>query len=385
MEFLSEYGLFLLKALTIVICLVALLLVFVKAVRGPHLSREGRLKVVRLNKHFRDLREAIEEKILDGDRFKALLKQRFKEEKNRRRSGSSKKNSDESATPDDKKDQESNNGAQSESGKAQSGKGENQETRGGGSVEGNVYVIDFDGDLRASAVENLREEISALVATAKGGDEVVLRLESSGGLVHNYGLAASQLLRLKQKKIKLTVCVDRIAASGGYMMACVADRIVAAPFAVVGSIGVAATLPNFNRFLEGHQIDVEQITAGEYKRTLSLVGKNTEKGRAKFTEQVEQTHELFKEFVAQNRPGLQMSSVASGEHWYGSQAKELGLVDELGTSDDILLGAGDVKDVFKISFERPKSIPDRIGSLASNTLRSVFRAGVDSARGSVDL
>jgi serine protease SohB len=348
MEFLANYGLFLLKAVTILVCVVAVVVVVIKTARGSAVTKEGRLKVERLNKHFRKLREAVEAKALDPSRFKALLKKRLKEEKKQlaSKTGAEKDPSADKETP------------------------------------GNVYVLDFNGDLRATAVEDLREEISALLPVVKKGDEVVVRLESSGGLVHSYGLAAAQLARLKEaaQDVKLTVCVDRVAASGGYMIACVADRIVAAPFAVVGSIGVAATVPNFHRLLDRHAIDVEQITAGEFKRTLSLVGKNTEKGRAKFNEQIQQTHRLFKDFVSRYRPGLDLDTVANGEHWYGLEAHKLGLVDALSTSDDVLLQASAARDVLKVSFERTQSIPDRLGNLVSSTLQAVFRAGFVSAR-----
>ncbi len=351
MDFLANYGLFLLKTVTITICAVLLLVVFVKALRSCQETREGELKVKNLNKHFRLLSEAVEEQVLEPDRFKELQKKRNREEKLRGKHREEKK---------ERKD-------------GKEGKKEK------------VFVIDFNGDLRASSVDSLREEISALVSVAKKGDEVVLRLESSGGLVHSYGLAAAQLERLKNKGIELTAVVDRIAASGGYMMACVADRVVAAPFALLGSIGVAAVVPNFHRFLENHQIDVEQITAGEYKRTLSLVGKNTDKGRAKFTEQVEEAHELFKSFVARHRKTLDMEKAATGEFWYGLQAKEMGLVDDLATSDDVLLEASKRAQIYKICFDRPKRFSERVGGMMSVVLRSLFRTGVEEARNKTEI
>ena len=108
-----------------------------------------------------------------------------------------------------------------------------------------------------------------------------------------YGLAASQMQRIRDKKLKLTVCVDKVAASGGYMMAVVADKIIAAPFAVLGSIGVLAQVPNFHRLLKKHDVDFEMLTAGKYKRTLTMFGENTDKGREKFQEDIEDTHVLF--------------------------------------------------------------------------------------------
>ena len=203
--------------------------------------------------------------------------------------------------------------------------------------EKRIFVLDFDGDIKASAVKHLREEISTIISTANKDDEVVVRLESGGGMVHGYGLAAAQLVRLKEAGLTLTICVDKIAASGGYMMACVADKILAAPFAVVGSIGVVSQMPNFNKWLKKHDIDYEMFTAGEYKRTVTMFGENDDEDRAKYTEELEQTHELFKHFVTTYRPELDLAKVANGDHWYGEDALKLNLVDELSTSDAYLL------------------------------------------------
>ncbi|MGK3627588.1 protease SohB, partial [Acinetobacter sp. A11] len=148
-----------------------------------------------------------------------------------------------------------------------------------------IFVLDFKGDIQASAVENLREEITLILATAKAGrDRIVVRLESPGGMVHGYGLAAAQLVRLRDAGFHLTICVDKVAASGGYMMACIANEIIAAPFAIVGSIGVVAQVPNFNRLLKEHNVDFELYTAGQYKRTVTMFGENTPEGKAKFEE-----------------------------------------------------------------------------------------------------
>jgi serine protease SohB len=219
-------------------------------------------------------------------------------------------------------------------------------------------------------VENLREEISAVVQVARPSDEVLLRLESSGGMVHTYGLAASQLRRIRQAGIRLTAAVDEVAASGGYMMACVADRIIAAPFAVIGSIGVVAQLPNFNRFLREHNVDFELHTAGEYKRTLTLFGENTEAARAKFREEIEDTHALFKTFVTDNRPQLDIAQVATGEHWYGSRALERKLVDAIQTSDDYLLAASKDKDIYEVRFKRRQGLPERL----AHSVRAMMNA-----------
>lgn len=225
-----------------------------------------------------------------------------------------------------------------------------------------VYVLDFDGDLMATAVANLREEVSALLAVVRPDDEVVVRLESPGGGVPHYGLAAAQLVRLKDKKVKLTICVDRVAASGGYMMACVADRIVAAPFSIVGSIGVVAQVPNVHRLLKKNDVDFEELTAGEFKRTVTVFGEITPKGRQKAVEQLEETHVLFKDFVKSQRPSLDIDAVATGEYWLGRRAKELGLVDELGTSDDYLLGRTREAKLFQVRFKPAMAWRQRLGA-----------------------
>jgi len=229
-----------------------------------------------------------------------------------------------------------------------------------------IYVIDFKGDVQASAVENLREEITLILATAKAGkDRVVVRLESPGGMVHGYGLAAAQLVRLRDAGFHLTICVDKVAASGGYMMACIANEIITAPFAVVGSIGVVAQVPNFNRLLKEHNVDFELYTAGEYKRTVTMFGENTPEGKAKFEQELQQTHALFKHFVEKYRPKLNVEKVATGEHWYGQDALDLNLVDELKTSDEYLLSALPQHDVYVISTRRKPTLGEKLGLQAA--------------------
>ena len=235
-----------------------------------------------------------------------------------------------------------------------------------------VYVLDFKGDISASETTALREEISAIINVAKADDEVLLRLESPGGVVHGYGLAASQLARLKQKGIKLTVAVDKVAASGGYMMACVADKIVSAPFAIIGSIGVVAQIPNIHRLLKKHDVDVDVMTAGEFKRTVTVLGENTEKGKQKFQAELEETHQLFKQFVTQNRPHLDVDKVATGEHWFGQQALALQLVDELATSDDIILEKMKDKSVIAVKYKVKKPLLQKIGKQAEESIEGII-------------
>ncbi|NUG01859.1 protease SohB [Acinetobacter oleivorans] len=238
-----------------------------------------------------------------------------------------------------------------------------------------IFVLDFKGDIQASAVENLREEITLILATAKAGrDRVVVRLESPGGMVHGYGLAAAQLVRLRDAGFHLTICVDKVAASGGYMMACIANEIIAAPFAIVGSIGVVAQVPNFNRLLKQHNVDFELYTAGQYKRTVTMFGENTPEGKAKFEEELQQTHVLFKHFVEKYRPQLNVDNVATGEHWYGEDALDLNLVDKLQTSDEYLLALLPQHDVYVINTRKKATLGEKLGLQAAQMADSLIPA-----------
>ncbi len=334
-EFLTNYGLFLSKALTVVI---AILVVAGAIIAMSRKDRSGeRLEIKSLNEKYEQMRMAMQSQVLSKKEFKVFAKQ-----------VKSKKKADKKQPSDDK-------------------------TK-------NVYVIDFHGDLKASAVTNLREEITAVLTMAEKKDEVVVRLENTGGVVHEHGLAASQLTRLREAKLPLTVIVDKVAASGGYMMACVADRILAAPFAVVGSIGVLAQLPNFNELLTRHGIKFEQQTAGEYKRTVTMFGKNTEKERRKLKQQIEETHELFKDFVAEHRPKLNLRKVATGEYWYGKQALELGLVDELTTSDDYLLSSSEKARLFEVKYTGKKTISEKLMSSISTAIDKLHSSWRESAQ-----
>ena len=235
-----------------------------------------------------------------------------------------------------------------------------------------MYVLGFDGDVKASATESLREEISAVLPQIEKGDEVLVKVESPGGMVHSYGLASSQLQRIKNAGVPLVIAVDKVAASGGYMMACVADRIIAAPFAVLGSIGVVAQLPNFHRLLKKNDVDFELFTAGEHKRTVTMFGENTDKGREKFVEELEETHVLFKNFVSANRPALDIGKVATGEIWYGQNALEEGLIDELQTSDAFVQGRLADWDVFEVTFSQKKNWQEKLGLAAESALEKSF-------------
>lgn len=318
-QFFIEYGLFLAKTVTLIVGILVVIGQVVRAAVWARQQQQWQLRVRPLNDRFKRLARTLQAETLSRKEWKQLNKQDHAEHKQREKKG----------------------------------------------VErARVYVLGFEGDMRASAVRELREEITAVLAVARPQDEVFLRLESGGGMVHSYGLAASQLVRLKQHKVKLTVAVDGIAASGGYMMACVADHIVAAPFAILGSIGVVAQLPNFNRLLKKHDVDIELHTAGEYKRTLTILGENTNKGREKFKEELEQTHDLFKAYVLEQRKKLNISAVATGEHWYGLRAIELGLCDEINTSDAWLTARAEAADLFEVKYIPSRRMSERVTGFA---------------------
>lgn len=247
-----------------------------------------------------------------------------------------------------------------------------------------IYVLDFDGDIKATAVAHLREEISAIISVAKAGDEVVLRLESGGGQVNAYGLAAAQLARIKDAGLTLTICVDKIAASGGYMMACTAHKIIAADFGIIGSVGVVSQLPNFHELMKKYDIGYEMFTAGEYKRTVTVFGENTDEDRAKYQQDINRIHELFKDFIKQHRPNLDVDKIATGEFWFGEDARTLGLIDEIGTSDAYLLSLMDKHNVFALQSRSKPTLMEKLGlaeqmGASFSTLMDVASASVEKA------
>ena len=332
MEFLYEYGLFFAKAITVVISIIAVILV-VLASAIKQKGEKGELLLINLSENLKNLKHDLKEELLTKKQFKAYEKQLKADEK----------------------------------AKEKAEKEQDEET-----LDPRVFVVDFKGSIDASEVASLREEISAILAIAEKGDEVIVNVESGGGMVHGYGLASSQLDRLRQADIHLTICVDKVAASGGYMMACVANKVYAAPFAIVGSIGVVAQIPNFNKLLKKHDIDYEQHTAGDFKRTLTLFGENTDEGRAKFQTELEETHMLFKQFIAKYRPELDLDKVATGEHWYGQQAIELGLVDAISTSDDVVMKLAKERTVIKVRYQLKKKFADKIAHGASLSFNAIF-------------
>ncbi len=329
MEFLSTYSLFLLKLLSVVGAILVILLVFFALILRAKEKPKERLEITKLNEKYEEYHHALSHAVKHKHEFKEFLKLQKKETKKKIQSKEKNKR---------------------------------------------IFVLNFCGDIRASAVHALREEITAALTIAEKSDEIFVRLDSGGGLVNAYGLAASQLQRIRDAQIPLTVSIDKVAASGGYMMACVANTILAAPFAVVGSIGVLAQLPNFHRYLKKKYIDFEQLTAGEYKRTLSLFGENTEKGREKMQQEIEETHVLFKSFIKEHRKAIDIDQVATGEHWYGTRALELNLIDKLLTSDDYLLGASKTSDLYELRFTVKKTLGQRLTQGVTQTVdRLLFK------------
>ncbi|HHF3121994.1 protease SohB [Vibrio diabolicus] len=341
MEFLLDYGLFLAKIITVVAAIIVLLII-AKSAGGKSGAAKGELEITNLSEQHKQSVEQLEHHLHDDAFIKARDKAVKKEEKEKNKSREKEiKQASKDGSLDSKR-------------------------------EPHLFVLDFNGSIDAKEVASLREEITAILAVAREGDEVLLRLESGGGMVHGYGLASSQLDRIKAAGLPLTISVDKVAASGGYMMACVADKIVSAPFAIVGSIGVIAQIPNFNKLLKKHDIEYEQLTAGEYKRTLTMFGENTDKARDKFKQELEETHVLFKDFIRERRPSLDLDKVATGEHWFGTQAKELGLVDDISTSDEIVVAACKDKTVLSVHYVQKKKLADKLAGVAGKVADSVI-------------
>jgi len=323
LEIFLEYGLFLLKVITVLISVIVLIS-FVAASKKST-AAEG-LEIENLNDKYKGLSDSLNKAVMEKDEWKKKQK----------------------------------------SEKAIAKKNKKKKTR-----KPKAYILDFIGDIKASAVPSLREEVTAILDIAKRNDQIVLRLDNHGGVVHEHGLAASQLARIRQKKIHLTVVVDKVAASGGYLMASVANKIYAAPFAILGSIGVIAQLPNFNRLLDNYGVDFEQITAGQYKRNVTMFGKNTDEDREKLKDQLEEIHELFKSSVNEYRPQLDLERVATGEHWYGSKALELGLIDEIKTSDELLIEMAKKYEIFSVKLKTKKPLKKRLLSNIDSLLEKV--------------
>jgi len=345
LEFLYEYGLFLAKAITFVLAFIAIVAVIAaSAIKQKH--KKGELEITDLSEQF----EEIEQEVIHALLNKEELKQKEKTDK---------KLAKEQAKKDKALAKDKTNSACS----GDKDKIENKSK---------VFVIDFNGSIDAKEVSSLREEVTAILSVATKNDEVFVRLESGGGMVHGYGLASSQLDRIRQHEIPLTVSVDKVAASGGYMMACVANNIIAAPFAILGSIGVIAQLPNFNKLLKKNHIDFEQFTAGEFKRTVTMFGENTKKGKEKFIEELEETHVLFKDFVSEHRPSLDLDKVATGEHWFGTTALKLGLIDSIQTSDDYLQKLSKSHKIVAIKYEVKKGLAEKFAKAASLSTESIL-------------
>ena len=367
MEYLIQYGMFLAKAATIVVAIVLVIGAIAAAgSRQRRASKRGEIVIECLNDHLEDLHDAVREEVIDPATLKLDNKARSKREKEeakaetKRAKAEAKDKAKEKAKEKAKPKDESTQGANAAIPENKSSNDVHLDAAP--SRRKRVYVLDFDGDVAAEEVSSLREEITTVLSIAEPCDEIILKLESPGGMVHAYGLAASQLQRIKDAKIPLTICVDKVAASGGYMMACLADKLVAAPFAIIGSIGVVVQLPNFHKILKKNEVDYEVISAGEYKRTLSTFGEITDKGRAKVQEDVENIHEIFKQWVKSHRPIVDVSRVATGETWVGMQAKERYLVDELNTSDDVLVRACKDADVFEVNYKFKQTLQDKLGA-----------------------
>ena len=332
MAFWLDIAAFLVKALIIVAAVGGLAVLIARLARSSE-PKDQEIKVRSLDDRYDDMRDAMNGALLDRKERKALTKTLKKEAK----------------------------------AAAKARRGQEPGKR--------IYVLAFKGDLRASAVKRLGAEIDAVLIAARAGtDEAVIRIESPGGTVTGYGLAAAEILRLRERKINVTASVDQVAASGGYMMACAADRIVAAPFAIVGSIGVVAPVPNLHRLLKKNEIDFEEITAGEFKRTVSVLGEITPAGREHFREKLDTTHHAFKAHVAQCRPNVDIERVANGDYWLAREALSLGLVDEIMTGDELLFRSRDGARLYEVSTEARKTLLQQLLSGLGGTAQKAIDA-----------
>ena len=336
LEFLYEYGLFLAKALTVVISFGLIVGIAITAAAKNRPSKGGVLELDNISDQIEAEIKDLKCSMMSKSEIKEFEKQQKNEQKLKQ-----------------KKEKENLKNQLS-------------------ITKPKMFIIEFNGSMDAKEVESLRKEISAVISIAKPEDKVLIKLESPGGVVHGYGLAASQIARLRSAKIETIAAVDKVAASGGYMMACVADKIIAAPFAIIGSIGVVAQLPNINKLLKKNNVDIEQHTAGNFKRTLTVLGENTDEGREKFKQELNETHELFKTFVTDYRPNLDIESVATGEHWYGSQALENHLVDEIKTSDDFILESVKDNELYKVHYKMKQGMAEKLGIATANIAQHLF-------------
>ncbi len=396
MEFLIEYGVFLAKAITIVVAIILVIGTLANLGNKNKKQTEGHIEITNMSEDYKDIKDGMLEELLSEEEYKTLQKEKKKQEKldakeekkrlkeEKKQSKKKQQVSQSKETQENTEDSESKDTASKSADSKISAEVSEAESNADGESDdkGRLFVINFDGDVEASAVENMREEITAIISAADKNDHVLVRLESPGGMVHSYGLAASQLSRIKDANLKLIIAVDEVAASGGYMMACVADEIIAAPFAIVGSIGVVAELPNFHRLLKHNKVDYEQHTAGEYKRTLTMFSENSEAARVKFKQELEETHELFKQFIVDNRPSLDIDKVATGEHWYGTQAIDLGLIDKIQTSDDYIVNVAQDKDVFEICYQVKRPLAERLSfsvhSAVEKAIMAVLQKNIES-------
>lgn len=333
MEFLTQYGLFLAEIVTVVIAIIFVVAAVVaQGAKGKgHGVATGQINVTHINEQFDDYEHQLQQAICTDDAFKKLEKTKKKDRKK--------------AAKEDKD-----------------------------TLKPRIFLVDFDGDVKASAVEELRQEVSAILTVADKNDEIVVNIESPGGMVHTYGLAASQLQRIRDAELELTVCVDKVAASGGYLMACVANKILAAPFAIIGSIGVLAQIPNFNRVLKKYDVDYHIMTAGEHKAPITMFGEITDKGKAKLNEELEDTHVLFKDFIADHRPEVDIQHVATGEVWYGQRAIAHKLIDEVITSDSYLMQKRKSHEIYQVSYDEKKTLPEKLGLSVSHSINAVIEA-----------
>lgn len=211
-------------------------------------------------------------------------------------------------------------------------------------------VLRFEGDTMATGRQDFARMVDEVLHNKERIQRVIVVVNSPGGGVSVYGQMFAGMERMRNAGVDVTACVDTYAASGGYLMSVPAQRIIAAPFAMVGSIGVVSEFMNFNKLLRRLGVEPMTITAGELKRTVTPLSEVTEENKAAYKAQLEAIHRQFIAVVKKYRE-VDADRVCTGNHWTAAESVELklNLVDGLATSQEYLFEANQTEDLVTIS------------------------------------
>jgi protease-4 len=244
-----------------------------------------------------------------------------------------------------------------------------------------IAVIDVKGDILSSEkvvkeIEKYDEDSSVRA--------IVLRVNSPGG-----GIAQSQEIykAVKEADKEIIASLGSVAASGGYYISCGADRIIANPGTITGSIGVITTFPKYHQLLKKIGVEWEVIKSGEHKDIGSPYRDMTVEEKRLFQDVIDDLFDQFVEVVSVERdiPKEEVLKLADGRIFSGNQAHELGLVDEIGTFSDAIRIAGERGGIEgKPRVIRPKKkeyklldlllkTADRVTSVENESIRFEYR------------